>query len=232
VSWLFPSHPSSLFFRLNMRLLAALLLLLAAPCGFASLADSTLEKRKIRSLSPGAITAFKPYSFYAASAYCDPSALKTWTCGGWYKGSTVVFLMLIATFSQLQRQLRLPAHCSRWRRSSDTILCVYTGHFRVRSLRWVIGYVGYDKSLNTIIVGHQGTDPLKMCGYVSHFGSYGSLMPFFGLSISILVDADLILDDLKPSLFPGVSSSVRVHNGFGEAQERCVLSPHQLGGFV
>jgi len=66
----------------NMGLLATSLSLLAAFGAFAAPTESTLEKRQIQILSPGAIAAFKPYSFYAASAYCDPSVLKTWTCGG------------------------------------------------------------------------------------------------------------------------------------------------------
>jgi len=66
-----------------MRLLIASLSLLAALSVFAAPADSiTLEKRQIQTISPGAVAAFKPYSFYAASAYCNPFVLKTWTCGG------------------------------------------------------------------------------------------------------------------------------------------------------
>lgn len=65
-----------------MRFLAASLSLLAVLGAFAAPTESTLEKRQIQTLSPGAIAAFKPYSFYAASAYCDPSTLMKWTCGG------------------------------------------------------------------------------------------------------------------------------------------------------
>ena len=45
-------------------------------------------------------------------------------------------------------------------------------------------------------------------------------------SLPLLTDIDIVLDDLDSSLFPGVSSSVKVHNGFGEAHERCVLSSY------
>lgn len=65
-----------------MRLLAASLSLLSVLGAFATPTDPALEKRQIQTLSSGAVAAFKPYSFYAASAYCDPSTLKTWTCGG------------------------------------------------------------------------------------------------------------------------------------------------------
>ena len=64
-----------------MRLLTASLLLLAALDTFAAPTESALEKRQIQTFSPGAVSDFKPYSFYAASAYCDPSVLKTWACG-------------------------------------------------------------------------------------------------------------------------------------------------------
>ena len=78
-----PVGPLVTPYRFKMRLLIAPLLLLAALSAFAAPADSTtLEKRQIEIIPPEAIAAFKPYSFYAASAYCDPSVLKTWTCGG------------------------------------------------------------------------------------------------------------------------------------------------------
>ena len=47
----------------------------------------------------------------------------------------------------------------------------------------------------------------------------------FTLSIPILTNVDIAFDNLDSSLFPGVSSSVKVHKGFSEAQERYVLSP-------
>jgi hypothetical protein len=36
------------------------------------------------------------------------------------------------------------------------------GLMRVLTLTAMIGYVGYDPTLKTIIVAHQGTDPAKM----------------------------------------------------------------------
>jgi len=59
-------------------------------------------------------------------------------------------------------------------------------------------YVGFDPSLNTIIVAHQGTDP-------SQFEAD-------------LTDADFFLESLDPTLFPGLSSSIEVHNGFASEQ--------------
>jgi len=82
-----PVPPLVTLYRSKMRLLISSLSLLAALSAFAAPADSTLEKRQIQTISPEEIAAFKPYSFYAASAYCDPSVLKTWTCGGARRGS-------------------------------------------------------------------------------------------------------------------------------------------------
>ncbi|KAF8329761.1 lipase [Cantharellus anzutake] len=56
-------------------------------------------------------------------------------------------------------------------------------------------YVGYDPNhLGAIVVGHQGTDASKLK--------------------ADLVDADFFLENLNPTLFPGVPASVRAHNGF------------------
>ncbi|KAK0436915.1 alpha/beta-hydrolase [Armillaria borealis] len=59
-------------------------------------------------------------------------------------------------------------------------------------------YVGYDPSLNTIIVGHQGTDTTEI--------------------LPIITDLDFFLESLDSSLFPGIGSSIKVHSGFKEAQ--------------
>ncbi|KAK0466791.1 alpha/beta-hydrolase [Desarmillaria tabescens] len=59
-------------------------------------------------------------------------------------------------------------------------------------------YVGYDPSLDTIIVGHQGTDTSKI--------------------LPIITDLDFFLTNLDGSLFPGISSSIQVHSGFKESQ--------------
>ncbi|KAI6117476.1 hypothetical protein EV401DRAFT_1598778 [Pisolithus croceorrhizus] len=54
-------------------------------------------------------------------------------------------------------------------------------------------YVGYDPSLGTVIVAHQGTNPSEI--------------------LPLVTDADLFLTNLDSSLFPGISSDIEVHNG-------------------
>ncbi|KAF5379505.1 hypothetical protein D9615_006488 [Tricholomella constricta] len=61
-------------------------------------------------------------------------------------------------------------------------------------------YVGYDPALKTVIVSYQGTDSSKI--------------------LPVITNADFHLDSLKASLFPGVSSKIKTHNGFGDAQAR------------
>jgi len=58
-------------------------------------------------------------------------------------------------------------------------------------------YVGFDPDLNTVVVAHQGTDPSK-------------IMP-------LLTDADFVPDNLDAKLFPGISSAIKVHNGFADS---------------
>lgn len=45
--------------------------------------------------------------------------------------------------------------------------------------------------------------------------SHGIFLTLY--SESVLTDTDFFLDNLDEKLFPGVSSDVQVHNGFGEA---------------
>ncbi|KAF8442971.1 Alpha/Beta hydrolase protein [Boletus edulis BED1] len=54
-------------------------------------------------------------------------------------------------------------------------------------------YVGYWPSSNSVVVAHQGTDPIQL---------------------SDLTDVGIIMTSLDPTLFPGVDSSVQVHSGF------------------
>ncbi|EGN97011.1 hypothetical protein SERLA73DRAFT_185287 [Serpula lacrymans var. lacrymans S7.3] len=59
-------------------------------------------------------------------------------------------------------------------------------------------YVGYDPSLDTVIVSHQGTDPSEI--------------------EPLVTDGDFFLTNLNSTLFPGIDSSIEVHNGFAGAQ--------------
>ncbi|KAI0258698.1 hypothetical protein BC834DRAFT_974875 [Gloeopeniophorella convolvens] len=59
-------------------------------------------------------------------------------------------------------------------------------------------YVGWDPAQSTVIVAHQGTDPTSF--------------------EADLTDGKFELETLDSSLFPGVSSSVEVHDGFAEEQ--------------
>ncbi|KAJ3571300.1 hypothetical protein NP233_g3843 [Leucocoprinus birnbaumii] len=81
-------------------------------------------------------------------------------------------------------------------------------------------YVGYDPTLDTVIVSFQGTDAEKM--YVGTIWrilvkASADYLDFIR-SLPILTDADFFLTPLSSSLFPGIGSSVETHNGFALAQ--------------
>ncbi|KAI6041885.1 Alpha/Beta hydrolase protein [Pisolithus marmoratus] len=59
-------------------------------------------------------------------------------------------------------------------------------------------YVGYDPSLSTVIVAHQGTDTSEI--------------------LPLITDANLVMASLDSSLFPGIPSNIEVHDGFKNAQ--------------
>jgi hypothetical protein len=58
-------------------------------------------------------------------------------------------------------------------------------------------FAGYDPASKAAVVAHAGTDPLNLQ--------------------SLLVDANFFWDSLSPSLFPGISKSIQVHDGFTNA---------------
>ncbi|EGN98489.1 hypothetical protein SERLA73DRAFT_56451 [Serpula lacrymans var. lacrymans S7.3] len=64
-------------------------------------------------------------------------------------------------------------------------------------------YVGYWPTQNAVVVAHQGTDPTQF--------------------LSDLTDANIPMENLDPTLFPGVDSSVEVHSGF--ANEHAQTAP-------
>ncbi|KAI0034463.1 lipase class 3 family protein [Vararia minispora EC-137] len=61
-------------------------------------------------------------------------------------------------------------------------------------------YVGYDPTLDKVIVAHQGTDSDNLT--------------------ADLTDVEITMDPLDPTLFPGLSSTVHVHTGFRDAHAR------------
>jgi len=63
------------FIAIVNGLLAILNVVLAAP-------STEISRRQgITTLSSAQVAAFKPFSFFASTAYCNPSATLTWTCG-------------------------------------------------------------------------------------------------------------------------------------------------------
>ncbi|KAJ7065269.1 Alpha/Beta hydrolase protein [Mycena amicta] len=61
-------------------------------------------------------------------------------------------------------------------------------------------YVGYDPTLQTVVVGHQGTDPTQI--------------------LSIVTDGNFGLTSLNATLFTGVSGTVQAHSGFANEQAK------------
>ncbi|KAI0039820.1 lipase [Auriscalpium vulgare] len=122
------------------------------------------KRQSITTLSTDEIGAFKPFTFFASTAYCNPSETLTWSCG---------------------------MNCD----ANPGFQPVASGGDGGSVQFW---FVGFAPAQNTIIVSHQGTDPHNI--------------------MSLLTDGDLTRRSLDPTLFPGVSSSVEVHNGFAGSQ--------------
>jgi len=129
-------------------------------------APSLLVRQSINALSSSQISAFKPYTYYAAAGYCNAAATLAWDCG---------------------------ANCE----ANPGFQPVASGGDGDATQFW---FVGYDASLGTIIVSHQGTDPEEI--------------------LSLVTDSNFFLVPLDSTLFPGLSSSIEVHNGFAAEQAK------------
>ncbi|KAF8270695.1 lipase [Lactarius quietus] len=127
-------------------------------------AIAVTKRQGITTLSQAQIEAFKPYSFYAAAAYCNPSETLSWSCGAYCTGNP--------TFKP----------SASGGDGSDVQF-------------W---YVGWDPTLESVVVAHQGTANI----------------------VADLTDADFFLTNLDSTLFPGLSSSIQVHNGFAAEQAK------------
>ncbi|EKM50556.1 uncharacterized protein PHACADRAFT_152637 [Phanerochaete carnosa HHB-10118-sp] len=132
-----------------------------------ALAAPSLEARQsITPLSTATIESFKPFTFYASTAYCQPSETLTWTCG---------------------------ANCE----ANPSFKPVASGGDGSDVQFW---YVGFDPTLNTAIVSHQGTNTSSI--------------------LALLTDGDIEMANLDSTLFPGLSSSIEAHQGFADEQAK------------
>jgi len=136
---------------------------------FVSLLASTIvnavpQKRYITPLSSSQISSFKPFTFFASTAYCDPSTTINWSCQDDCK-------------------------------ANSDFIPVASGGDGDSVQFW---YVGFSPSQATVVVAHQGTDTSKIQADIT--------------------DANAHLESLDATLFPGVSSSIKVHSGFANQQ--------------
>ncbi|TFY81188.1 hypothetical protein EWM64_g2823 [Hericium alpestre] len=131
----------------------------------ASTYGAAISKRQ-SAISTSQIGSYKPFTFFASAAYCQPSATLAWNCG---------------------------ANCD----ANSGFQPVASGGDGESTQFW---YVGWDPAQATVIVAHEGTDP-------SDF-------------LSDLVDAQFELVNLDSTLFPGIDSSIKVHDGFAGSQSR------------
>jgi uncharacterized membrane protein len=99
----------------------------------------------ITTISTADTEAFKPFTFYASTAYCQPSDTLAWSCGPNCDANP--------NFQPITS-------------GGDGAVNQFCGSFAAincpRVLIYVVVYVGYDPDLDTVVVGHQGTDPEKM----------------------------------------------------------------------
>ncbi|KAF7986533.1 hypothetical protein HWV62_26246 [Athelia sp. TMB] len=169
--------------RVAVAFLGGLLAVRAAPAF-----DSVLDRRQsITALSTSQINAFTPYTYYASAAYCAASTTASWSCGAACSANSKFEVVASGGDGDSVQY----SACS----ANSKFEVVASGGDGDSVQYW---YVGYDPSLKTVIVAHQGTDPSEL--------------------LPLLTDADIITENLSSSLFPGISTSIEVHSGFAGAQ--------------
>ncbi|KAI0075335.1 lipase [Panus rudis PR-1116 ss-1] len=147
--------------------MASTFVLLCLAVSALAIPTPEVERRQaITTLSAAQVAAFRPFTFYASTAYCQPANTLAWNCG---------------------------ANCQ----ANPTFEPVASGGDGDSTQFW---YVGFDPTLKTVIVGHQGTDTSKL--------------------LPILTDANIVQRSLDSSLFPGISASIKVHDGFADSHAR------------
>ena len=75
--------------------------LVALAASLSVKAAPTLKGRSITTLTAAQVSAYKPYSFYASAAYCNPSNTVAWNCGGNVIRKAKLFRKPDASYSKL-----------------------------------------------------------------------------------------------------------------------------------
>jgi hypothetical protein len=158
--------------------------IIATLVGFVSAAAVNRRDSGFKTLSQAQINSTDAYAHYSAAAMCSPQALSYWQCGCAYLTCHPIFFSCGRKGSGamhdepvLIHRFPCPAHCDAIKSFelyaygggvNQTPSCAHV-HQAVKFLIFVIcilmlstGYVGYDSSLDSIMVVHQGNDKKKL----------------------------------------------------------------------
>ena len=120
-----------------------------APAAWFSLLASLIPQSvlsipgDIRILPQEEVTAFKPYTWYAATTACNISDIITWTCGEKCDANPKFEPIAVGG------------------NGNETQFCMRSGTFYIppaHRFSCGLGFTGYDPTLNEVIVTHQGTN--------------------------------------------------------------------------
>ena len=110
----------------------------------------------ITALSTTQITAFRPYTHYASTGYCEASLTAQWTCGtNCDANPTFVPTASGGDGDDVQYCAFLSCPTDVCWMITHRVCCVRCGFV-------MTGFVGYDPTLQTVVVVHQGTNYEEM----------------------------------------------------------------------
>ena len=135
----------------SLALLAAIVALAptirAAPA--TSLSGLLRRQDTITPLTPEEVSAFKPYTWYAATTACQLSAIMDWNCGKNCEANPT-FKPIATGGDGDATQFCMPLFLRAFGSPQADQHCSESG------------FAGYDPTLDTVIVAHQGTDASKL----------------------------------------------------------------------
>ncbi|KAI0062860.1 alpha/beta-hydrolase [Artomyces pyxidatus] len=147
-----------------------------------------VKRQSITTLSTTQIEAFKPFTFFASAAYCQPSTTLAWSCGG---------------------SLSL-ANCE----ANPGFIPVASGGDGSETQFW---FVGFDPVQSTVIVSHQGTDTSELLADLTDADFFlgnldSSLFP--GVPSEVEIHSGFAASQARsaPAVLTAVQSALEAHD--------------------
>lgn len=129
----------------------------------SDLTGAIFKRQSVSILTTAQIAAFRPLTYFASAAYCQPAATLLWNCGG--RCFDCMHRRISTKYITAAKCLANPDFIptASGGNGSTVQFCESPAYLLSLGLRnFETGYVGYSPSEASVIVAHQGTDTEEM----------------------------------------------------------------------